>query len=488
MENAKSSRRVVVIGFDGATFDLIKPWVNAGHLPNLARMLDEGAHGLLRSTIQPTTAPAWTSMTTGVNQGKHGLYDFVRRRAGEYNLEVTNGTHIYAPTIFDYVSAANRHVVALNIPYTYPPRPVNGVMVGGPFAPTITPELVHPPSFYPTLRRLAPHYHIIPDYNHRAPDPAQAYHEQLLHGIEQRERIGCHLLTMEPWDLFMVVFMATDEVQHTFWHCMSAADGTPEAQYRDAILQVYRRLDTALGRLKSAAEASAGDRQLVTLVVSDHGAGPFHAMINLNRWLAEHEYLHYRNDRKNRQRRLQTRIVTQLALAYRQYLPARLRERIRHRLGAARFSKVKEGMENVLLTANVDWAVSRAYALGPGGNIYINVAGREPSGCVPPEEYEALRAAIADALCTLRDPDTGELVVAAVHRRESLYSGPYLEQAPDLIVEWRDYGYWGRGRYSVEAPLFEKTHRFDFSEQPLTGSHRPDGILIAGGDGVRRAI
>jgi predicted AlkP superfamily phosphohydrolase/phosphomutase len=168
-------KRIVVIGLDGATWDLIDPWINQGYLPTLAKLKAAGVSGKLRSTIQPTTAPAWASFMTGMNQGKHGLYDFVRRRHDEYSIEITNGSQVLAPTIFEVASQYDRHVISVNIPYTSPPRPVNGIVIGGPFAPTITEDLVYPSNYYEQLKKVVPGYYILPDYDHRATDPMSEY-------------------------------------------------------------------------------------------------------------------------------------------------------------------------------------------------------------------------------------------------------------------------------------------------------------------------
>jgi predicted AlkP superfamily phosphohydrolase/phosphomutase len=124
--------------------------------------------------------------------------------------------------------------------------------------------------------------------------------------------------------------------------------------------------------------------------------------------------------------------------------------------------------------------------LGAGGNIFVNLEGREPSGIVEPgPPYEELRQKLIDDLMTLSDPDTDQPIVERVHRREELYHGPHLDQAPDLIIQWKDYACWGRGRYESNGPVFQAQDQFDFSDQPLTGSHRLHGVLIAQGPGIQ---
>lgn len=476
--------RVLIIGLDAATFDLIDPWIKQGYLPNIARLMAEGAHGRLASTLQPATAPAWVTFMTGMNQGQHGLYDFVQRKADSYSLEVTNSSHIAVPLMFETLSQLGQRVITVNIPYTYPPRPINGIMIGGPFAPAVTKELVYPANFFEVLKQIAPDYFVIPDYDPHAADPLADFAGKLQREVELREQVSLALMAREAWDVFTVVIMATDEVQHTFWYCSEADDGNPLARYRHVIRDIYQRCDEAVGRLIAAARQDAS-RATDVIVLSDHGAGRFEWMVNLNHWLADQGLLRFHTDRISPLKRWRSSLVQQASWAYRHYVPARMRTALRNRLGSQRFSRVQDEFQSALLTSTIDWARTQAFALGAGGNIYINLKGREPNGTVVPEDYETVRQHIIDGLGKMLTPDTGRAMVRKAYRREELYHGTQLSQAPDVIIQWTDYAYWGRGYYGSQQPVFEKQRKFDFSDQPLTGSHRPDGILIAQGPHIR---
>ena len=469
-----ANRKVLVIGLDGGTLDLIVPWADQGRLPNLASLMREGAYGRLRSTLQPVTAPAWTTFMTGVNQGKHGLYDFVRRRPGTYKLEVTNASMIAAPTLFDMLGQSGGRTIALNVPYTYPTPTINGIVVSGLFAPTVDEHIVYPPGLAQPLFKQVEGYFITPDYDPHATDPLMKYIEDLKRGVDYRRRLSLHLLKSEVWDLFVVVFMATDLVQHSFWRDMETQAGP----YRTAVADIYQEVDCALGDLLATI-----DDDTVVIVMSDHGAGSLHRMVNINRWLADAGYLSFRESRARPVDRARVHLLKSLASAYRQSVPAGLRNAIRKRLGPERFDQLKGGLESTLFSSGVEWSQTTAYALGAGGNVYLNVKEREPAGKVTwGREYERVRAEVADALSGMRDPETGDEIVRRVWRREEIYTGPYVDQAPDLVIEWRDYRYWGRGRYDIaNAPVFEEMQSLDFSALPLTGTHRPEGTLIMAG-------
>jgi Type I phosphodiesterase / nucleotide pyrophosphatase len=123
--------RLLIIGLDGATFDVITPWAQEGKLPNLRKLLENGAHGALKSTIPPMSPPAWTSFMTGKNPGKHGVFDFTARKPYSYDIEFVNARWRRAETIWKIMSEEGKRICVLGVPFTYPPEAVNGVMISG---------------------------------------------------------------------------------------------------------------------------------------------------------------------------------------------------------------------------------------------------------------------------------------------------------------------------------------------------------------------
>jgi predicted AlkP superfamily phosphohydrolase/phosphomutase len=472
MSLANSPRRVLVIGLDGATWDLMTPWIEAGKLPNLAKLQQKGAAGPLASTIHPVTTPAWISFMTGRTQGQHGVYDHVRRRPGSYDIEIVDATKIQSPLIFDYLGAHGMKSVAINIPMTYPPRPIAGALVSGLFASAVGPNITSPPTLYDRIATVAPDYVVHPDFQPRAADPLGQYRDDLLGSITSRFTVAETLLAEHEWHLGAVVFTATDQVQHAFWHCM----GDEASAYESAVFDVYQRIDENLPRLLRFA-----DENTLVLILSDHGGGPLQAMVNLNRWLADEGWLAFRQSGGVKQR---SRLINQAAHAYKTYLPHSVRAWIRRTLPGP-FKQAKEQMESALFGDAIAWEETRVYSLGACGSIFVNLRGREPAGLVAPgNEYEALCQEVSERLMTLKTPG-GKPLVKQVLRREELYHGPFLADAPDLIIVWHDYGYWGRARYDQSAPeLFETDFHWDFGVLPISGTHRPEGILMATGPGV----
>lgn len=147
--------QILLIGLDGATWDLILPWVAEGRLPNLGALLREGSWGTLLSTVPPATFPAWSSFLTGLNPGRHGIFDFTRRKFGTYEVEFVNSTYRRGRSLFRIASEAGKRVGVIGVPATYPPEKVNGFLISGfdaPVATGIDPSFVYPRELFSEIR------------------------------------------------------------------------------------------------------------------------------------------------------------------------------------------------------------------------------------------------------------------------------------------------------------------------------------------------
>ncbi|MEW5986333.1 MAG: alkaline phosphatase family protein [Chloroflexota bacterium] len=476
--NAKATK-VVVVGLDGATLNLIRPWAAAGLLPNLSNLMAGGAWGPLRTVIPPITGPAWTSLATGQNPGKHGIYDFLSRRPGSYDLISVNASRRRSPSLWGLLSQAGRKAGVLNVPLTYPPEPVNGFMVTGMLTPPEAADFCYPAELGEQLRQAVPDYVIQPGAILEAKGREAELVEALQAMTDMRRRAALHLLGHTDWDFFMVVFMATDVVQHACWHFMDAThrdyDPTAAPALSQAIQSIYQQVDDTLGQI--VAEL---DDQTYLFVMSDHGFGPLENYFHVNVWLWREGFLHFQNSPTARLKQLLFRAgltplntyrwLRELGLADRLARTAkRQRQRTRGLLGRA-----------FLSFDDVDWQRTRAYSVGNVGPIYVNLRGREPQGIVEPgQDYEELLAEISATLLNVPDPLSGRPLIERVYGREELYSGPHLAEAPDLFFIPRNLRTNAFG-----ALQFPSSH---WLEPPFdrTGGHQMDGILLAKGPGIR---
>ena len=468
--------RVLVIGLDGVPLDLIHLWAAAGYLPTFRRLMREGAVGPLRSTLPATSAPAWSSFMTGMNPGKTGVYDFLYRRPGTYTFFPNNARRRAGRSLWRVLSDAGKRVGVMNVPLSYPVEPVNGFLIGGWMTPYAARDFAWPADLLDELEAQVGPYRIYPTatFSERRRDAYfRASHELL----EMRARAAAYLMTHHAWDFFMLVFFDTDRILHQVWHYLDprhpwhpkGATGDPAAP----VLRYFQHLDAWIDQLVDV----AGEDVLVILM-SDHGMGAAHHMIVLNNWLLQMGLLHLRQRPLSRVKERLFRWGFTLSAVHRGVDRLGLAGQAEYR---ALYS-IDALLKRVFLSfEDVDWARSVAYSFGRDvGPIYLNVKGREPGGVVPPgQPYLRLREEIAAMAREMVDPETGRPLVGRVLYREEVYHGPYLEEAPDLILlpareEDVFYGLADFGANRLVQPMYR-----------YSGMHRDFGLIVMSGPQVR---
>lgn len=488
MDEATKPIPVLLIGLDGFDPVLARRWMDEGKLPCLDRLRTEGLFSPLRSTIPPATFPAWTTFMTGANPGRHGLFDFARKRPGRYAVEFANAGHRRAPTVFRLLSAGGRRVGAMNLPATYPPEALNGFQIGGfdsPLATSIGPSFVHPVELYNVIvRRFSGFYAVAPFQESRI---GRGWHAKalpaLLDNLEKKIAVAEWLLSQEPWDCFMALFGEADTVSHHYWLYHDSAsprhDPSRAAALGGAIETVYRRLDAAVGRLRDAAGP-----ERATLVLSDHGfGGTGLGVVHWNRWLAERGWLRFRAARHGALARATRRIGPLVA-------PRCVREAVFRVRGGA----LADAVESRARFGAIDWAHTLAYSeeLNYFPSIRLNIANCEPQGALQEKDVGAFLDELRAALLDWKNPRTGEPIVRQVWRREELYRGPFVKEAPELILDLaldNGYSYSCLSSDGRPGPAYRELalgERMGAKNRSMNGSHRPFGMLLAGGCGIRR--
>ncbi|MCA9871130.1 MAG: alkaline phosphatase family protein [Anaerolineae bacterium] len=478
--------KVLAIGLDGATYRLIRPMLAAGQLPNLARLMAEGVAGELRSTIQPSSEQAWAAFLTGQNNGKHGVFGFQQRRPGTYQFGYVNAASLRAPSLWHILSQRERDVIVMNVPMTYPPEPVRGVLVGGLLTPGTQSQFTYPDGIYDELVRECGGYMIDVDTERGRLEDDQLAQlaDDGVRMIQLRTCAALHLAKTRPWDFFMVVFGASDRLAHKFWKHWDVDHPLHEPQaaqrFGDVLPRIYRELDAAVGQLVDALQ----DDQTTVFVLSDHGFGPLEKAVYLNRWLAQQGYLVLRaGSTLSPGQQASAAMRGALRRAVR-YLDTPLVSGAKN-WAFERFPDLKGSLYSSMAFSQVDWSRTQAYALGTMGNIYFNRRGREPEGIVAPgAEADALAQRLMRDLYGLHDPATGQPVFHEIYRAAELYSGPALADAPDVIgVKQSRYHVvtadW-QGGDDIVVPLGGALHFV--SDQ--SGQHELAGILMASGPDV----
>ena len=481
--------KVMVIGLDGATFDLIDPFIQAGELPNLERLISEGTRAPLRSTTPSATFPAWTSFATGVNPGKHGIFDFTKMKPRSYRIEFLNSSHRKYPAFWEVLSKLGKRVCVVALPGTYPPEEVNGIMISGfdsPVATGIDASFVYPKELF---RELNSKFGRFPFADFQELVIEEGWHdlafERLLSGLKRKKDIALHIFKKEKWDLFLILFGEADTVSHHFWCAFDEASPrfVPElaSKHREAIRKIYRELDSTIGELVD----EAGEEYHV-LLASDHGfGGTGDKIFYINRWLEKEGFLAFRKTGGAFSRNIDSLKRTGMRFVPPKAQEWLLRSPLKH-LAANLEAKSRFGM--------IDWEKTKAFSeeLNYAPSIRINSEGERPQGVVKESKYVDLAREIVQRLNELEDPFTAKKIVKRVHLREELYSGPFVPEAPDLILELElDNGY----SYSClktspsenPSPL-RKMERWEYigaKGRSMNGSHRPEGIFILKGEGVK---
>jgi len=441
--------KILVIGLDAATMDLIEPWAVAGHLPTLASLMREGVCARLTSTPNMHSASAWTSILTGLNPGRHGLFVFSDRDFATGKQVFFKGGDRAGELISAHLSRHGLTSGFLNVPMTYPAGcEAGGFMVSGLDAPFLNERAFCPPELRAELLNRFPKYHFAPQRlgELMREGRVNAAIEEWTKLIDIQTAAAEYLITNRAVDFFMTVYTASDWAGHNLWN------QTP------TLLEIYRALDYAIAKLLN----HASDETQV-YVISDHGMGRHTgASYHLAEWLEERGYMVRGRSRTRHS------IVGAGRKAARTLLPASVRERVKAGIGEDRVGRL-QASEKDSFYSSVDWHRSVAYT-EPGRHVVnINLEGRNADGIVSGADYEQVCSKIIEDLSDWSDA-LGHRVVDRVVRRDEVYSGPFTNRAGDLYV------YWNPAADFPEPPAEVRSRGFWWS-----GDHRPEGILICKG-------
>lgn len=474
-----SKPRVMVIGLDGATWDVLDPLMRDGRMPNLKQLLSHSARGVIKSSIPPVTAAAWTCFSTGKNPGKHGLVDFVYFPDHGYRVTIANSTTRHAATLWNLLSDRDLKVGVVSVPMTYPPEKVNGVMVTDMMTPNPNVQYTYPPELKQELAEKVGPFVITPGEG-ELPSRPIPYLEKVRADVRGSAEYALYLLRKEwhdgapGYDFFMYVFGVVDVLQHQFWYLIEADPAALDAEQRairEKVLNIFTEVDRGVGEM-----AKGADENTLIVLMSDHGFGPMKGFMHVNNFLLERGYLVLKSGALSQLKRALFRLGVTPQNVHLTLKAFKLDLRRKFNRGRA-YGTLRRFF---LSFDDVDWTRTRAFALGHIGQIYINLKGRQPNGIVSPgPEYEQLRDQLRAGLLALRHPQSGEPLIAQVYNREELYHGPLLDQTPDLLLLPADFKYVAFGESEFAS------NRIVGPTLGHTGHHRLEGIGALIGPNVR---
>ncbi len=448
------STRTLFIGMDGATFKILDDLTNTTEdkqpvMPFLSSIYEEGVRSKLLSTPNPLTPPAWVSLMTGRSPGNHGIFDFIRaeERGNDIFFTLYDSRDSKAETIWSIASRQGKRIAALNFPFTAPPQKgFNGFMLPG-FIPwrhlrrNTTPSDLYDrlkvlPEFNP--KELAWDFEkekqAISDLSDKDRENWVRYH---LPRERQWFRIAEYLLVEETPDLMAVMFDGVDKLQHQAWLFLDPSLQTGEVseyhqRMRKLCMDYFRQLD---GFIEKLINAAGSDVQV--FMASDHGFTATYEVVRINAYLHKRGYLNWKlmPDTEEAARREES------------------------------------------MFANLDWKNTTAYCRTPSSNgITIRIARNSGETGIKPEDYETFREQLIRDLEELRDPETEERIITRIFKREEIFPGTAMKDAPDLLLVLRDFGFVS---IKDKEPIVEQ-------REEVAGTHHPDGVFFAYGPGIKQ--
>lgn len=473
--------KVVVIGIDGGTFDLMAPWIEQGHMPVLSSLIEGGVSGELESTMPPFTCPAWWSFSTGKNPGRFGSYHFWQLEPESYEIKRSN--RVYGPgnslELWDILNSAGHRCGIINNPIMFSPARVDGYSVAGWFASKS--NFTHPKSLKKVLDEVAGGYEIDFFIGEDKSDEEIVRNCKIF--LEKRRKVICHLLAdSDRPEFFLGVLTEPDRICHHLIN-KAIADNDLSRLSREMLLDFFKLLDSAIGDMVDTMDSSD-----YLFVISDHGFGPREKSFYINEWLLREGYLSLKRgtlkgrsgDRQmtdSSKRRIKS-MLRNLAITdfIKSKVPRSMLERFASDSdaiegeGSSIFDFIKDNL--------IDWKKTKAIAL-PDGLVYINTNER-PEGIVTlGNEYESLRDELIEKLTSLADSESGKALGAKVYKKEEVYQGEFTGQAPDLLLEIDNYS------VGVLANIKSSTELY--GSLRLAG-HRRNGMLIAKGRNIKEGV
>ncbi len=368
---AQPQNKLFVLSLDGVSHSFARRAASQGIMPNLGRLFNQGVLVPMDSVLPTVSTVAWATYMTGVNPGKHGIYGLVDRHPNPFATLIPTSADIKAPTLWEILGRAGKKVGVINVPLTFPPRKVNGLMVSGFLSPDLA-QATYPVELAPRLMEMD--YRIEVDTGLALSEP-EFFLAELADTMARRFKVCFQLMGEEPWDFYQLHLTGPDRLNHFYWSAWE--DGREEAGQR--FEQFYRQLDSYIGELGEQLPPGC-----TLVLVSDHGFTRTLGEVYINHWLEQNGYL--------------------------------------------MFGRGKKELKN-------QHPDSKAYSIIPGRIYLNLEGREQAGSVAQGRPYDELREELMHRLGGLSHPETGQSLVKKVHRREDLYTGPQLSKAPDLVIE-----------------------------------------------------
>lgn len=447
----------IVLGLDGATWDVLDPLLQAGQMPNLKTVLADGHRGVLESTVPPVTAPAWLSMATGQNPGKTGVFYFLNRRSpNSYDFEPMSSKDFRGKSFWDVLTTDDTSVGIFNFPVLHPPYNLGdgSFMVSG-FGASTEGGLTSPAELEAKLNEVTDGYELkVPYADPKYADRPEQLEADLYRLLEKQEIAMDHLLKKRP-DVFFGVISVTDWAQHYFWRYHDSDHVLHKPGQEDSLADLFARVDETVGRVAHFAR----EEDATLLIVSDHGFGPVNGTFYSNEWLEQEGF------RVPKSKSVFGKIQSE-------YFPyiRRILEPIVSRVPLLNDLATSVGQSvRASVAENIDYERSVAFMANQGltsALIYLV------------DNSQETREEVINAFHTFAAERELNIII---READEVYHGPKVDLGPDLIVEIEGLEYVADPRYSTMSDVVVKRP----PDPARGGGHRHEGIYAVTGPDVK---
>lgn len=476
------SDRTLLVGLDAASWNYLDPLLQAGRLPTLRRLMDDGTWGTLRSTMPAQTPPAWASIVTGKNPGKHGIFDHLWRRPGSYEFSPPSARIRRGTPFWTRLNQQRLRVGLVNVPFSHPPDPVDGFVVCGFGTPPSAGDAIYPDDAAKIVEDEAGGYEpwLTNERFERVP-PEERLRAERTHQSTQ-VRIAAHLADRYDVQVLAINLMLFDHANHYMPHM---------EQVEQALCDSDADLDILIRQF----------RPDNVLLISDHGSRRVHGTFLLNAWLRDQGYVVQSTRTPQEQQAALNWVLAcwlrqvggwsgspeRLARVLLRSVVPRLPQPLQARFWDAVETSVPFARQHVRFGEQVDHARSSVF---PGASytdlLYMNRHGRDPAGIVAADQAVAFRQELAERLAEIKIPETGQPLISQIYSPEELYSGPAVADAPDLVFDAYDAPYHVLSTYGRGATVDQARNRYFISDVRECGKHIRDGVFIFSGPAFGR--
>jgi len=458
--------KVIVIGIDGGTWNIINKLIKNDKLSFFRKLIENGTHGRLETLIPPNTYLGWKGYSTGKNPGKFDVYGWRAIDLKKEKMSFVDSNSYKSLEIWDYLTKKNKSSIVINMPTTYPPKKIKGVMIS--YTMGAEKNYTYPREIESILKKIK--YKVNTECTYL--EDKDRTIQQCIDLIKKRFQATKFLLNYSIPDFLHLTIFYIDHIQHYYWKYMEKND----PKYGTAIYDIYELIDSELERF--LCEFSTKDTYVV--LISDHGFNGLKAKFNLGQWFVNKNYC------KLRQSTLLSKILLKAGITIEKLTYfSKLFPFIRKHIPIETLNKFlpfipdSKGNVNPFLNTSdkiIDFEKSKII-LAEGKYINKKLFKNE-------KDCQKFIDKVILEMKNIKDPKYGNYLFSNVYRKGEIYWGEYLKNAPDIVADCSP-GYFTASIFNLNKNNSQRS-LWDYSLEGWSAHHDLYGIFCIFGPGVKK--